>query len=161
MDVKEIVKQLKLVKEQRSLTFQEISDATAENGEYVSVSTIKNVWSGKHEPDYNKTVKPIARVLLGDVNSAEMDVFLAISEYKDGTIKQLERRVLELQAYCELLARRNDSMIRRYEGYEKVLVEQLEFHKEQIKRLSETVERKDAVIRTKLWGEKNDEEEKG
>lgn len=163
MEVKEksqnIIEHLKRVKSEKKLTFQEISDMTAENHEYVSVSTIKNVFSdnNKHTPDYNKTIKPIARVLIGNIDDNQYPIassYAAISEYKDLIIEKLNEQIATLIAQKE-------SSSKKHKEHEELLVEQLDFYKEQIKfkdseikRLSQNIDRKDAMIRKMILNDK-------
>jgi hypothetical protein len=149
---KNIIEHLKKVKEDKGLTFQEISDMTAENNEYVSVSTIKNVFSekNKHIPDYNKTIKPIARVLIGDIDDDQYPIassYAAISEYKDLIIEKLNEQIATLIAQKE-------SSSKKHKEHETLLIEQIDFYKEQIKfkdseikRLTANIDRKDAMLK--------------
>lgn len=150
---KNIIEHLKVVKEEKGITFQEISDKTAENREYVSVSTIKNVFSDndKHVHDYNKTIKPIARVLIGDIddNYPIAGSYAAISEYKSEIIEKLEEQIKVLMAQKEASSK-------KHKEREAFLMEQLDFYKEQIKfkdaeikRFQENIDRKDKAI--KKW----------
>ena len=152
---KNIVEHLKRVKEEKGITFQEISDLTAENHEYVSVSTIKNVFSdkNKHAPDYNKTIKPIARALIGDIDDDSYPIagsYAAINEYKDVIIESLNIEIANLK-------NQKESASKKYKDREQFLMEQLDFYKEQIKfkdteikRLSANIDRKDAMIKKLL-----------
>lgn len=157
---KNIIEHLKRVKDEKKLTFQEISDMTAENHEYVSVSTIKNVFSdnNKHDPDYNKTIKPIARVLIGNIDDDQYPIassYAAISEYKDLIIEKLNEQIATLIAQKE-------SSSKKHKEHETLLVSQLDFYKEQIKfkdseikRLTANIDRKDAMIRKFVLKEKD------
>lgn len=152
---KNIIEHLKKVKEEKGITFQEISDMTADNHEYVSVSTIKNVFSdkNKHAPDYNKTIKPIARVLIGNIDDNVYPIagsYAAINEYKDVIIEQLNAEIANLKAQKE-------STSDKHRERERFLMDQIDFYKDQIKfkdseikRLSANIDRKDAMIKKLL-----------
>lgn len=149
---KNIIEHLKKVKDEKGITFQEISDKTAENHEYVSVSTIKNVFSDndKHVHDYNKTIKPIARVLIGDIDDDTYPIagsYAAISEYKDVIIEKLEEQI-------KILLAQKEASSKKHKEREQLLIEQLDFYKEQIKfkdsqikRYEENIDRKDKAIK--------------
>ena len=157
---KNIIEHLKKVKDEKGLTFQEISDLTAENHEYVSVSTIKNVFSSsnKHTPDYNKTIKPIAKVLIGDIDDNQYPIassYAAINEYKDLIIEKLNEQIATLLSQKEASSK-------KHKEHESLLINQLDFYKEQIKfkdseikRLTENIDRKDAMIRKFVLKEKD------
>ena len=157
---KNIIEHLKKVKDEKGLTFQEISDLTAENHEYVSVSTIKNVFSSsnKHVPDYNKTIKPIARVLIGDIDDNQYPIassYAAINEYKDLIIEKLNEQIATLLSQKETSSK-------KHKEHESLLINQLDFYKEQIKfkdseikRLTANIDRKDAMIRKFVLKEKD------
>ena len=157
---KNIIEHLKKVKDEKGLTFQEISDLTAENHEYVSVSTIKNVFSSsnKHTPDYNKTIKPIAKFLIGDIDDNQYPIassYAAINEYKDLIIEKLNEQIATLLSQKEASSK-------KHKEHESLLINQLDFYKEQIKfkdseikRLTENIDRKDAMIRKFVLKEKD------
>lgn len=150
-----IIEKLKKVKEEKGITYQEISDMTAENNEYVSVSTIKNIFSekDKHDHDYAKTIMPVARALIGNLeneNNIEAESYAAINDYKNVVIEKLEQRIIELKAQKE-------SSSKKHKDRELFLMEQLDFYKEQIqfkdsqiKRLTANIDRKDAMIKKLL-----------
>lgn len=132
---KELIEDFKRLRIEKGLTYQDISDKTYENGEGVSLSTIKLIFSDRdpHDHDYNKILKPIANVLL-----------------------PFNEDDLEAQTVQTMLDYKNE-MIRRYQEREEFLMEQLSFYKEQIKfkdsqirRLNDSIDRKDAMIRKYL-----------
>lgn len=61
----ELMEELKALRDQTGMTYQQIADATEKIGYPVSLSTVKNVFSdkNKHDHDYTNTLKPIADVL--------------------------------------------------------------------------------------------------
>ena len=97
----ELIEELRDLKELRKISFKEISDKTMENGEYVSESTIKKVFSleKKHEHDYNRTLMPIynALVNIDDKDTPTHHLYLAKLEIKNETIRQLTEQVAEIK----------------------------------------------------------------
>ena len=152
MEIKNIIEHLKRVKEEQGVSFKEISDRTMENGEYVSESTIKKVFSPTthHAHSYEKTIKPIARALIGDLDDAKYPIagsYAAINEYKDVIIDQLRRQLDQAKS-------RQEASSHKHHEHEAILLAQLDFYKEQIKfkdeeikRLVSNIDRKDATIR--------------
>ena len=70
MDVitKKLIIQLKKVRSEKKLTPQEIVDMCLENGDYVSLSTVKRIFSADSENmgfRYDTSIRPIAKALLG------------------------------------------------------------------------------------------------
>lgn len=132
---KELISDLKRLRIEKGLTYQDIADKTEENGESVSLSTIKLVFSDKdtHDHDYKKVLKPIANVLLPlNADNTESQAVHAILEYKNEIIRQLQERSDFL---TEQLVFQKD---------------QIKFKDSQIKRLNEAIDRKDAMIRKYL-----------
>ena len=73
--VENIIPKLREAKEAKGLSYQDISDITEANGEYVSVSSVKRVFSKDADISnfrYNQTIRPIIRAVLGlDEETAE------------------------------------------------------------------------------------------
>lgn len=72
--IREVITRLKLVRQEKDMSLQEIVDLCAENGNYVSMSSVRRVFSTDSENmsfRYETTIQPIARVLLNldDVDS--------------------------------------------------------------------------------------------
>ena len=142
-------KKLELIEElnEKGITYQEIADRTELNGEAVSLSTIKMVFSEKHhhDHDYNKVLRPIANVLspVSDDDSLNVRILQTRLELKDEIISQLQARL--------------DQKERVSKEREEFLKEQLKFYRDQIqfkdlqiKRSNEAIDRKDAMIRKYL-----------
>lgn len=146
----ELIDELKALREQKEITYQEIADRTLENGTPVSLSTIKHVFSDKynHNHDYKNVLKPIADVLSppADDDQLEMKVLQTRLELKEEIIGDLQNRL--------------QNKDRKHKDREAFLMEQLTFYKEQIKfkdsqiiRLNEAIDRKDKMIRERLLEE--------
>lgn len=143
---KNVINELKRMRLEKGFTYQDIAEKTEANGEAVSLSSIKLVFSDndKHNHDYNKIIKPIANVLLdAKEDDSDLKSMRAILEYKNELINQLQERLA--------------SKDRKHKEREQFLMEQFDFYKEQIafkdsqiKRLNEAIDRKDAFIKKQL-----------
>lgn len=143
---RELIEELKRLRIEKDYTYQYIADKTEENGEGVSLSTIKLIFSDRdsHDHDYNKILKPIANVLLPfNEDDLEAQTVQTMLDYKNEIIRQLQERIERKEL--------------KYKEREQFLMEQLSFYKEQIKfkdsqikRLNESIDRKDAMIRKYL-----------
>lgn len=140
----ELIQELKELRQQKGMTYQQIADKTVENGEGVSLSTIKLVFSDtrSHDHDYNNVLKPIANAL-SDEDTLEIKVLQTRLSLKDEIISQLRDR----------LARKEQ----RHRDQEAMLLEQLAFYRdevkfksEEIKRFQQNIDRKDAMLRKYL-----------
>ena len=72
--VSEIIAHLKAIKEEENLSCQEIFEMVEENGDSVSLATIKRIFASGSEEQrfrYEDTVAPVARVLFGSKRPAE------------------------------------------------------------------------------------------
>lgn len=137
----ELIEELKELRQQKDITYQQIADITEENGEAVSLSTIKLVFSNKR--NHNNVLKPILNALTTPSDDIEVKILQTRIELKDEIIKQQQQRINRKE--------------QRHKDREEFLMEQLNFYKEQIqfkdsqiKRLNEAIDRKDAMIRQKL-----------
>lgn len=147
---KELIEELKHLRLERGYTYQEIADKTEENGEAVSLSTIKLVFSNRdtHDHDYRKVLKPIANVLLPfDDDNTESQTVQTILDYKNEIIRQLQERLDRKEA-------RYKAQIESLEEDIKFYKDQIKFKDSQIKRLNEAIDRKDAIIRDQLLNDK-------
>lgn len=147
----ELINELKALRAEKGITYQEIADRTEENGEAVSLSTIKMVFSERfqHDHDYNKVLRPIANVLspASDDDGLNVRILQTRLELKDEIISQLQERIKRKEARHlekEELYKENLSFYR----------EQIQFKDSQIKRLNEAIDRKDAMIRKYLIDDK-------
>lgn len=146
---RELIEELKQLRQQKEITLQQIADLTEENGEAVSISTIKQVFgNSQHNHDYNKVLRPIMNVLMpsSDEDGLEVRILQTRLQLKDEIIDQLQERIEKKE--------------QRHKDREEFLMEQLGFYKEQIcfkdsqiKRLNEAIDRKDEMIRRRLLGE--------
>ena len=140
----ELIRELQELRQQKGMTYQQIADKTAANGEAVSLSTIKLVFSTTrtHDHDYNIVLKPIANAL-SDEDTLEIKVLQTRLSLKDEIISQLRERIARKE--------------QRYRDQEAMLLEQLAFYRdevkfksEEIKRFQQNIDRKDAMLRKYL-----------
>lgn len=128
----EIIRNLKRVKTENGLSISEIVSLCEKNGESVSETTIKKVFSDGSEAlgfNYESTLKPIVNALLGDhEETAETDMMISVARFKEEKIKDLEAQ----------MARMEDSYKRR-----------IEFLKDQIEIKDARLDKRDEMI-TKL-----------
>lgn len=64
----ELLQKLRIARETKGLSYQDIVDITEENGEAVSLSTVKRIFQKDSDLDdfrYHQTVRPIVRAVLG------------------------------------------------------------------------------------------------
>jgi transcriptional regulator with XRE-family HTH domain len=158
--VNEIIKDLRIVREQKGITYQQIADITEANGEAVSLSTIKKVFGGEynHNHSYEHTIRPIARALEAEdkkVGDIDYQLLVARLELKDTILQQQEEIIKALKTRLE----RKDS---RHKDREALYLEQIDFYKdqirfkdEQIRRYQANIDRKDAMLRKLLAEEEN------
>ena len=132
--IAEIVTNLKRVREENGLSYQKIVEMVENNGEYVSLSTVRRVFEDGSESygfQFDNTLRPIANAVLGiycdtDVVSAsEVEALKSIVSYKSDRIAELESQ----------LKRTEDSYRRR-----------LDFLKHQISLKDERIDKRDAMI---------------
>lgn len=135
--ISDIVTKLKRVREENGLSYQKIVDMVEQNGEYVSLSTVKRVFSDGSEEfgfQYENTLKPIATAVLGIYSEtdtatiSEVDALKSILAYKSDRISELEAQLNRIE-----------------ESYRR----RLDFLKEQISLKDVRIDRRDAMIEKK------------
>lgn len=156
--VNEIIKDLRIVREQKGITYQQIADITEANGEAVSLSTIKKVFGEEynHNHSYEHTIRPIARALEAEdkkISDIDYQLLVARLELKENILQQQDEVIKELKIRLE----KKES---RHKDREAVYLEQIAFYKdqirfkdEQIKRYQANIDRKDAMLRKLLADE--------
>ena len=111
--VEEIIAQLKIVRAEKELSYQKITDMTEEIGAPISLSTVKRVFTDEKHTFRWDTIKPIATVVLGvgfetpepdkkDPNQpqlyyAEIEALKALVEAKGEMIASKEQTIDFLQ----------------------------------------------------------------
>ena len=151
----ELIEELKALREEKGITYQEIADRTAEIGCPVSLSTIKHVFNDRynHNHDYNNVLRPIADVLSppADDDQLEIKILQTRLELKDEIIRQLQNRL--------------NMKEQKHKDRENLLLELIEFYKEQIifkdseiKRYCTNIDRKDSILRKLMFEDKEIDE---
>ena len=140
----ELISELKALRIEKGYTYQEIADKTEENGEAVSLSTIKLVFSDKynHDHDYNKVLKPIANVLMppSEDDTLELKTLQTRLELKDEIINQLQTRI-------DTKEQKHKDREQFYMNQIEFLQAQISFKDEQIKHHNEAMDRKDKTLK--------------
>ena len=136
----ELIEELKALRKAKAMTYQQIADKTVENGEAVSLSTIKLVFSEtrKHDHDYNNILKPISNVLMSspEDNTLENKTLQTQLELTYEIISQLQARLDEKD-------HKNNELKFLFEKQQS----EIDFKNEEIKHHIDVIDRKDAAIR--------------
>lgn len=152
-----VIEDLKIARKEKGISYQEIANRTQANGEPVSLSTIKLVFSEKtkHNHNYENVILPIANALSpSDENDIDVKLLQARLELKDEMLREKCRTIEEQK---ERIAYKDQ----QHKEREQFLIEQIDFYKEQIKakdeqihfrdkqikRYEENIDRKDAELR--------------
>ena len=105
-NTRDLIIQLKEVREEKGLSYNDILSLMEKNGDYLSKSTISRVFSdGSEEMSfrYEETIRPLAKVLL-DIETIEDDDTLdtramkSLLKYKIQRIEELEKQVEKLDS---------------------------------------------------------------
>lgn len=108
-NTRDLIIQLKEVREEKGLSYNDILSLMEKNGDYLSKSTISRVFSdGSEEMSfrYEETIRPLAKVLL-DIETIEDDDTLdtramkSLLKYKIQRIEELEKQVEKLD--CDIV----------------------------------------------------------
>ena len=102
---KELILQLKEVREEKGLSYNDILALMERNGDYLSKSTISRVFSdGSEEMSfrYEETIRPIANALLDienieDTDNMDVRAMKSLLKYKIERIEELERQIEQLE----------------------------------------------------------------
>jgi len=154
-NTKDIIIQLKKVREERGLSFNDILQMMENNGDYLSKSTLSRVFADGSEENsfkYEETIRPIANALL-DIDEIEDDdnvdtvAIKTILKYKIDRIEELEqlleKKELELAEekvkYHEKLDKEREQSRRSIE----FLKEQISLKDKRMDQLLEAVFKKD------------------
>jgi transcriptional regulator with XRE-family HTH domain len=147
----EFIEELKQLRTEKGITYQQIADETEKNGEAVSLSTIKHVFSDKynHDHDWKNVLRPIANVLMppSEDDDLETRALQTRIELNKEIIKQLQDR---LAAKEDKFKSREQFLIEQIDFYKeqiKTKDEQIRFRDKQIKRYEDNIDRKDAELR--------------
>lgn len=105
-NTKDIIIQLKKVREEKQLSYGDILDLMEENGDYLSKSTLSRVFAEGSENvsfKYEETLRPIANALLDmetieDTDNMDVRAMKSLLKYKIERIEDLEQQVEKLEA---------------------------------------------------------------
>lgn len=143
----EFIEELKALRKEKGITYQQIADETEVNGETVSLSTIKHVFSDKysHDHDWKTVLRPIANVLIPPTEDDDLET------------RALQTRIELNKEIIKQLQERLEAKERKHKDREAFLMEQIDFYKAQIvfkdneiKRFQENIDRKDSMLRKYL-----------
>lgn len=143
----EFIEELKALRKEKGITYQQIVDETEVNGEPVSLSTIKHVFSDKysHDHDWKTVLRPIANVLIPPTEDDDLET------------RALQTRIELNKEIIKQLQERLETKERKHKDREAFLMEQIDFYKTQIvfkdneiKRFQENIDRKDSMLRKYL-----------
>ena len=140
----ELIEELKVLRQEKGMTYQQIADATEKLGCPVSLSTIKLVFNDNynHNHDYINTLKPIADVLNppSEDDSIEIKTLQTELELKEAQIAQLEK-----------INKENEQKYKDREQFLMKLIEQLHseisFKNDQIRHHNAALDSKDNAIK--------------
>lgn len=136
-NIKEIIIELKKVREEKGLSYNDILDLMEENGDYLSKSTLSRVFAdGSEEVSfrYEETLRPIANALL-DIERIEDDDTLdtramkSLLKYKADKIEELERKLEQMEL---VLAEEKNKYHEKIDKEREQSRRSIEFLKEQI-----------------------------
>lgn len=98
----DLLAKIKVAKEVQNLSYQDIADMTARNGEAVSKATVARVL----QPDarledfrYNQTIRPIVRAVLGDAEAAIVPEYIRALQQEETA--RVERSGREQEAFLQ------------------------------------------------------------
>lgn len=155
-NVKEIIINLKQVREEKKLSYGDILKLMEQNGDYLAKSTLSRVFAEGSEEcsfKYEETIRPIAKALL-DIETIEEDdtmdiqAMKALLKYKIQRIEELEEQVKDLKAalsneklkYHEKLDQERETYYKRID----FLKDQVSLKDKRMDQLLEAVFQKDA-----------------
>ena len=120
-NVRDVIIKLREVYKEKGLSYDKIISLMEDDGEYTSKSTLSRLFGDKWEDysfDYEKTILPIANVLL-DVDTIEADddvdtkAYKSVLKFKKVIIEGLEEKIRTIESdekakYHEKLARETE-----------------------------------------------------
>lgn len=104
-NTKDIIIKLQKVYKEKNLSYSQILDMMAQNGDYLTKATLSKMFSKGGENrsfDYEYTIRPIAKALLG-IETFEVDddmdtqAMKSLLRYKIQRIEELERQIDQLK----------------------------------------------------------------
>lgn len=137
-NLKEVIVELRQVYTDEDWSYNKILKAMEDNGDYVSKSTLSRLFGDSWEQysfDYENTIRPIAKVVLGieqieETDSMDIKAMKSILKYKSKRIEELEQQIEHLT-----LAVANEK-VKYHEKLDEeraIFNDRIDFLKEQIK----------------------------
>lgn len=114
----EVLRQLRIVRKAKKMSYQNIVDATESIGSAVSMSSVRRVFDERFHADdfkYDTTLKPIVRVVMGIEEefyeepqslpeaTANVEGLVAVVDYKDSTIDRLQTELAASKRWIKAL----------------------------------------------------------
>lgn len=149
----EVLRQLKVVRKAKNISYQDIVDGTEEMGVAVSLSSVKRVFAEDSQASdfrYDSTIRPIVRFVMGidsglddletyEEAKANAEGLAAVVDYKDALIKRLESEL-------ERAREEHRETIQKMEAAEE---RKIAYLREEIQRIRE--EKKTSEIQMERW----------
>ena len=155
-NMKEIILNLKAVRNERNLSYTDILKLMEENGDFLAKSTLSRVFADGSEDiafRYEETIRPIANALLNMENIEEDDTtaiqaIKSILKYKLEIIEELERELEQKELeLAEVKVKHHERIDKIHEEYERkatFLMNQIDLKDKRIDALLNAVYTKDA-----------------
>jgi hypothetical protein len=114
----EVLRQLRIVRKAKKMSYQNIVDATESIGSAVSMSSVRRVFDERFHADdfkYDTTLKPIVRVVMGIEEefyeepqtlpeaTANVEGLVAVVDFKDSTIDRLQAELAASKRWLKAL----------------------------------------------------------
>ena len=136
-NTKDIIIQLKKVREEKQLSFGDILDLMEKNGDYLAKSTLSRVFADGSEEcsfKYEETIRPIAKAMLDiedieDTDNLDVRAMKSLLKFKMQVIEDLEKQIFELKSQLD------QEIIKHHEKLEKEREQSrssIDFLKEQV-----------------------------
>lgn len=114
----EVLRQLRIMRKVKKMSYQDIVDATESIGSAVSMSSVRRVFDERFHADdfkYDTTLRPIVRVVMGiepefheepqtlPEATANVEGLVAVVDYKDSTIDRLQTELAASKRWLKAL----------------------------------------------------------
>lgn len=114
----EVLRQLRIVRKAKKMSYQSIVEATEAIGSAVSMSSVRRVFDERFHADdfkYDTTLKPIVRVVMGIEEefyeepqslpeaTANVEGLVAVVDFKDSTIDRLQAELAASKRWLKAL----------------------------------------------------------
>ena len=136
-NTRDLIIQLKSVREEKNLSYNDILSLMEQNGDFLSKSTISRVFADGSEDlsfRYEETIRPIANALLDietleDTDSIDTKAMKTILQYKSKRINELEQQVEQLSL---ALANEKIKYHEKLDEERSIFNDRIDFLKEQV-----------------------------